>query len=414
METVIEAPNGLKVIGEYDVVICGGGPAGVSAAVSAARCGAKTSIIERYGYTGGLATGSLVILIVGLTDGQNRIIKGFCEETIKRLEAINSTRNVGPHVLFDPESMKYLFDCFIEENNIRPYYHRYISGTVVEDERITGVIVEGKSGREVIKGKVFVDATGDADLAKYSGVSFDIEPKEKLMPVTLGFRVGGLDAAQVLKFYQENPAKYKGLLEDLGISTRIGGWIETLHSGEAWFNIAHISNINGVDSDDLTKAEIIGRKHVFRIMESFRQNIPGFENGYLIDTTPQMGVRETRRIKGVYRFTDKDVEKRFDDVICKAPNYTGVGAGSVEVPFRCLLVKNMKNLIFAGRCISAESKLLDTFREIPCCFATGQAAGIAGALAVSKNDVHAIDIARLQSVLLEQGAYLPKSPAVYS
>lgn len=406
MQYITESEKKLSIVGNYDVVVLGGGPAGVSAAVSAAKAGARTAIVERYGYLGGQATGGLVILIVGLTDGKERIIKGFCEETINRLEELGATRNIGNHVLFDPESMKYIFDCFVEDNNIAPYYHSFFSGIIQEESKITGVIIESKSGRRVLKAKTFVDATGDADMAKYCKISFEQQLKQEALPVTLGFRVGGIDTAKVARFINENHDFYQGLLKELAISTRIGGWIHTLNKNEAWFNISNVESIDITDSNDLTRAEIIGRKQIQQIIKSFKQSIQGFEEGYLIDTASQIGVRDSRRIKGVYYFTSQDVSKTFDDSIAKAPDYTGSGKGYVQIPYRCLISKESKNIIFAGRCISVEHKLLDMFREIPCCMATGQAAGVAAAIAAQNStiDFCTADIKEIRQILLSQGA----------
>jgi len=411
MEHLIEAPQEIPVIGEYDVVVLGGGPAGVSAAVSASKAGAKTAIVERYGYLGGQATGGLVILIVGLTDGKEKIIKGFCEETINRLRQMKATKDIDLNVLFDPESMKYIFDCMIEENNITPYYHSYVSNTLIKENSISGVIIEGKSGRNIIKGRIFIDATGDGDLAKYCNILFDIENRNDLLPVTLGFRVGGIDIIKVRQYTNENITEYLNLMEGLGISTKIGGWIETLHPNEAWFNISNIENTDSTNCKDLTRAEIQGRKQIFRIMESFRKNIPGFKNGYLIDTAAQIGVRDSRRIKGVYHFTIDDITKNFDDTIALAPNYTGIGNGSIKIPYRCLISKKIKNIIFAGRCISISHELINMIREIPCCMAIGQAAGTAAAIAVKNTNNHfafaeTVNIEALRKALFSQGAVL--------
>lgn len=406
MEYITEAEQKLPVTENYDVVVLGGGPAGVSAAVSAAKTNAKTALVERYGYLGGQATGGLVILIVGLTDGKERIIKGFCQDTIDRLEELGVTQNVGNHVLFDPESMKYIFDCFIEENKVTPYYHSFASGIVKDGDKISGVIIDGKSGRRVLKAKIFVDATGDADLAKYSDITFEQKTKEEALPITLGFRVGGIDTEKALKFVGENYSFYQNLLQELGISTKIGGWIHTTHKNEAWFNISNIENIDITDSDDLTRAEIVGRKQIQGIIKSFKQSIPGFEEGYLIDTASQIGVRDSRRIKGTYYFTSEDAVKTFSDSIAKAPDYTGTGGrGSVQIPYGCLVSKQASNIIFAGRCISVEHKLIDMFREIPCCMATGQAAGIAAALASQKDEnIHTVEVKEIQKNLTTQGA----------
>lgn len=407
MEYFCETENEIPLFGEYDVLVLGGGPAGVSAAVSAARAGAKTAIVERYGYLGGQATGGLVILLVGLTDGKEIIIKGFCEETINRLASADSTKQIGNHVLFDAESMKYLFDCMIEENQITPFYHSFVSEVIMDGNKVTGAVIDGKSGRRIIKAKCFVDATGDADLAKYCNAPFDQEPSENILPTTLGFRVGGIEFEKVNKFTSENRDFYKNLLTKLGVSTKIGGWLPTLNKNEAWFNVSHIDNIDITDSDELTRAEILGRKQIQKIMKTFKEHIPGFEDAYLIDTAAQIGGRESRRIKGLYRFTKEDVTSSFADTIARAPDYTRSGKGSVQIPYRCLLSEKVENVIFAGRCISVEHNLIDMFREIPCCMATGQAAGVAASIASKHFEpLYNIDVECIQDVLLSQGASL--------
>lgn len=411
MEYFTEKEQNLPIIDEYDILVLGGGPAGVSASVSASRLGAKVGIVERYGYLGGQATGGLVILLVGLTDGKERIIKGLCEETIRKLTEIKSTKNIGNHVLFDPESLKYVFDSYILANRITPYYHSFVSGLIKENDRTVAAIIDGKSGRRIIKAHMFVDATGDADLAKFANVPFEQEVRENSLPVTLGFRVGGIATEKVATFISSNYELYQNLLKNLDITTKIGGWIPTLHNGEAWFNIAHVENIDITDSDDLTRAEIIARMKIQAIMATFKEKIDGFENGYLIDTAAQIGVRESRKIKGLYQFTQEDVKEEFYDSIAQAPDYTGSGKGLVQVPYRCLVSSESENIIFAGRCISVEHKLIDMFREIPCCMATGQAAGISAAVALKTNqNLHTVNLGLIQENLISQGALIQPAP----
>ena len=410
MYFTVKIEHEIPVIAEYDVIVVGGGPAGVSAAVSSARVGAKTALVERYGYLGGQATGGLVILLVGLTDGKERIIKGFCEETIQALEKLNSTQNIGNHVLFDPESMKYIFDGSIRENSITPYYHSFVSDVVRENGKVCGVVLEGKSGKRVLKAKMFVDATGDADLAKFADIAFEQRNKTEAMPVTLGFRTGGIDTVKVSGFIRENYAVYQDILRYLGISTKMGGWIHTVHKNEAWFNISNIENIDITNPDDLTQAEIIGRKQIQDIIEKFKKEIPGFEDAYLIDTASQIGVRESRRVKGLYYFTKDDVTGIFSNAVCLAPDYTRSGKGFVQVPFECLITKDSDNIIFGGRCISFDYNLQDMFREIPCCMATGQAAGVSAAVAVKNScTLHGLNIKDVQQALEQQGVILSKA-----
>lgn len=395
----------IPIENSFDVVVCGGGPAGVSAAISAAKCGARTALIERHGYTGGQATGGLVILIVGRSDGKNIIIKGFCEETIEKLKDIKAAQNIGSHILFDPESMKLIFDKMLFKHGIKTLFHRLITDVIVEDSKIKAIITDGKSGKKAITGSIFIDATGDADLAKLTGTEFIQRKKEKLMPVTLGFRAGGINTDNFRAYITENWPYWLEMLKELNISTTIGGWIETTHPGEVWFNIANLKNIDITNSDDLTKAEITCRKKISEIIKKFRENIFGCENIYLIDTAHQIGGRESRIIKGLYTLEKQDCNKTFKDSIAKAPNYIKQGNRSIQIPYRCLISSKINNLIFAGRCISVKPALLDMIREIPCCMATGQAAGVISAACVKHNwDVHNIEISIIRDYLLDQNA----------
>lgn len=416
MEYLIEAPQHLPVIGSYDVIVVGGGPAGISAAVSAAKLGAKTAIIERFGYLGGQATGGLVILLVGLTDtsnneAPNRIIKGFCQETITRLEKIKAIKEIGRNVLFEPESMKYIFDKNVIEHSIKPYYHTFVSAAVITDNKLSAIIVDGKAGRAVIKAKVFVDASGDADLAKFSGIAFEFEPKEHLLPITLSFRLGGLDIEKALNTIVNHNDIYKKILHDLGINTKIGGWMPKIHEGEAWFNIAHIDNVNPVCTDDLTNAEIKARSLIKKIVEMFVFNLDGFQKSYLIDSAQQLGIRDSRRIIGLHKYKQEDILNDFDSSIARVPDYKLTGKGFAQIPFECLVSKGIDNVIFTGRCISVEHNLIDMIREIPACMATGQAGGVAAALSSINKEFHCVnvketDIKQIQKELINQGAII--------
>ncbi|NLF82813.1 MAG: FAD-dependent oxidoreductase [Candidatus Gastranaerophilales bacterium] len=407
MKTITEPQKNLQIIDEYDVLVLGGGVAGVSAALSAARCGAKTALIERYGYLGGQATGGLVILIVGLTDGKNPIFGGNCREMIYDLSRLGAAQALGRHVLFNPEYMKLLLDSKLLENNVNLYYHRYVAGAITENGKIKAVITEGKSGRHAIAAKMFVDATGDADLAKYCDIPYNMPEKNNLMPVTLGFRVGGLDLERVGEFIRNNYTHFREMYATAGVPPKVGGWVRTMNPNEAWFNVAHAVNIDPTDSESLTDAELETRRRALELVNVFKEKIPGFENGYIIDTAAQIGVRDSRRIKGLYTFEEKDISSTFDDTIALAPNYTGKGGGSVEVPYSCLVTEKVENVVFCGRCISVAHELLDMFREIPCCMATGQAAGIAVALAVNENrNLQDVNVSMLRKTLLEQNAIL--------
>lgn len=397
----------IKIEQNFDVIVCGGGVAGISAAVSASKLGAKVALVERYGYLGGQATGGMVMLFVGLTDGKQRIIKGFCEETLDELTKLGNTKKIGNHILTDVETMKFCFDEMLKKYNITPFFHSFISGVETENDKIKGIYLEGKSGKRFLQGKTFVDATGDADLAKYAQIPFEQTKSEQILPTTLCFRAGGVDTEILTDFLNSNYKLFKNILENLGISTSIGGFMPTLNPKEVWFNVSNINFVDITNSNDLTMAEIKGRKQIQEIMKEFKQKIKGMENSYLIDTASQIGGRESRRIKGTHQFRKDDIEKTFMDKIALAPNYKGGSRGFVEVPFSILTVAEYTNLAFAGRCISTEHDLIDMFREIPCCMATGQASGVACAISSKTNqNIKNVDITTLQKELRKQNTML--------
>jgi hypothetical protein len=402
MKTVYEEEKELPIIHSSDVVVLGGGPAGASAAISAARMGVNVTIIERYGYLGGQATGGLVILLCGLTDGKNQIIKGLCQEFIDELKALDATKWMGQDVVFDPEALKYVFDHYITKYNIKTYFHSFACSMILEDSKVEYVITESKSGRNAIAGKIFIDATGDGDTAKWCDVQHEKWDKGKLLPISLTFRVGNVNIEKARKFIEEHPAEYSKIIHSQSqqnLYLKQNGWIDTLNESEVWFDVIFIKNVDATDVEDLTFAEIKGREMVRNVLAIYK-NIPGFEDANLIDTAPQIGCRESRRIVGEYYLEKEDLNKAFEDSICRANNVFSLPGKSISIPFRCLIPKRIDNLLYAGRCISVSHEILDLVREIPCCIATGQAAGVAAALAIRKRvNPGDINIKKLQDNL---------------
>jgi hypothetical protein len=351
----------IPVRGSYDVVIMGGGPAGVSAAVSAARSGAKVALIESRGYLGGLATGGLVIVLCGLTYGKEQIIRGFCQEIIEEMRKLGGATG-WPEVIIDPETLKYVLDKKTVESNVRLYLHSLVVDLIMDKNRIKYAIMENKSGRQAIQGKVFVDATGDGDSARWCNLEFN--KGKPPLPVTLTFRMNNVKIRKAKQYL-------KNLEEDLGenVTFKYGGWRGTTNKGEVWFDALFLNDIDGTNVDDLTRAEITLRKYLRKALEKIKK-IPGFEEASVRDSA--LGIRETRHIKGRYVLTRKDVNKKFYDSIARAGNFF--------IPLRCLLPERVDNLLLAGRCISVSADVFDLIREIPCCMATGEAAGVASAL----------------------------------
>ena len=383
-----------------ELVVIGGGPSGVAAAVSASSLGVKTIIVERNGFLGGQATGGLVIYLPNVKDGKKVLVKGFCKKVINDLEKLESCYYTGNNIVFDPESMKWLFDKYINKQNIKPLYHSIVVDAVKEDNKISHIIVESKSGRFAIDGKFFIDASGDADIAGWLNLPFELLNKNKLLPVTLSFRMGNVDVDKAKSYIDNNNYKVNQMfntIEEVDILPQ--GFIKTMNESEAWFDVLYIKNVDSTEVEDLTYAEIKGRDVVRNIFKIF-QNIPGFENSYLIDTASQLGIRESRRITGEYYLEKKDEDIVFPDEIFKVPNGYSVSKKLCSIPYRCLIPKNVDNLLMAGRCISVSHEMLDLIREIPWCFSSGAAAGVASYLAISNNKkARNIDTAKLQEYL---------------
>ena len=405
MKLRYEEGKELPVIHTSDIVVLGGGPAGVSAAISAARMGVGVTLIERYGYLGGQATGGLVILLCGLTDGKNQIIRGFCQEVINELQAMNAASQLPEGVVFDPEAMKYLFDQLAIKNNIKVYFHTFATAMICNRKQAEYIIIESKSGRNAIKGSIFIDATGDGDSAKWCDIPYEKLDREKLLPVTLTFRLGNVDVEKAKEFFMQNPNRIKDLIRvddgDIDVNLQ-DGWLATLNNSEVWFDVIFIKNVDVTDVEDLTYAEMSGRAIVRKIVDAIK-SLQGFEDSYLEGTAPQIGCRESRKIIGEYVLRKEDLNESFEDSIARARNMFSKENKSISIPYRCLIPKGIDNILFAGRCISVSHEVLDLVREIPCCMATGQAAGTAAALATKQGvNLRDVNVKELQENLVDQ------------
>jgi hypothetical protein len=402
---IFEKGKELPIIHSSDVVVLGGGPAGISAAVSAARMGADVTLIEQYGYLGGQATGGLVIVLCGLTDGKRQIIKGLCQEVIKELQAMDAASYLPEGVVFEPEAMKYLFDQLATKSNIKFYFHTMATAMIRNHKQVEYVITESKSGRNAIKGRIFIDATGDGDSAEWCNIPYEKLGRDKLFPVTLTFRLGNVDVEKAKEFFKQNPNRIGELIpvndSDIDVNLQ-DGWLETLNKTEVWFDAFFIKNIDVTNVEDLTYAEIKGREIVRKIVDAVK-SLPGFEDAYLVDTAPQMGCRESRRIIGEYVLKKEDLAESFGDSVARARNMFIKENKSISIPYRCLIPKGIDNILFAGRCISVSHEVLDLVREIPCCMATGQAAGAAAGLALKKEiNPRDVNVKELQEILIAQ------------
>jgi hypothetical protein len=428
MTTITLPQQPVPVIAECDVLVVGGGAAGMSAAIAARRQGADVILVERYGYLGGLASGGLIVLLLTLDDGDgHQVIAGQCQELVERLQARNACYfpskdewgnydealvekyrrwglvwGSGPHrvrysVAYDPEEFKYIANTWIAETGVRLLYHRWASDVVYTLDRphgrpagrISHVVFTSKAGRQAIKASYVIDATGDGDLFAMGGEAFD---KEQIHP-WLWFRMSGvrdIDAAQ---------------------SARGGFFFKTVKPGQVlmpWGAAERIERrIDATDPNDLTFAEVECRRMVMDEVDRLRAQVPGFEDAYLTDVALTLGVTESRRLDGQYTLARDDAGTVFDDTIATTGHWTKYGA-IYHIPYRSLLPKRSSNLLVAGRCISVDHRVHHATKEIPPAFATGEAAGIAATLALrASSSVHDVDVDALQSALRAAGAWLP-------
>jgi hypothetical protein len=439
MTYIFESKRKIPVLLDTDVVVVGGGPAGLAASIAAARNGAKTLLIERYGYLGGMITAGICPMFMGVN---RKVISGVFTEFLDRLSAEKATGKEGFFTHFDHEVFKAIAQDFVEKAGVKLLLHSWVVDAIVKGSKLEGIIMESKSGRQAVKGKVIVDASGDGDIAAKAGVPFDVggSPEQSL---TLLFRIGGVnkDGLRILRserkeftpvphppsstsamFFRVPPkvvqeARNKGELsinhEDISIMNLPLPDIVLVNAG-------HITGASGTNVEDLTRSEIQSRKEAKTVAEFLKKNISGFESSFILDTPIGIGVRETRRIVGEYVLTKGDIVKgkRFSDAIAQNMMPIDIhGPGEkhtwipmkkpYDIPYRCLLPKSVDNLIVAGRCISTDHQTQGSIRSIPCCFATGQASGIAAALAIkSGSSLKELDIKTLQETLVKQGAKL--------
>jgi len=441
-KTIIEPSRELKVCYEADVVVVGGGPGGHSAAIAAARNGAKVALLERYGHLGGMATGGIVIQIPHMSDGsKEQQIAGLCQEWLDRLDKIGGTlhpprgllgsddkqacarwqRYVGTVVggrirqtaWVDPELLKCVLIDMVEATDIKLYLHSWGTRALTEGNTVKGVVFESKSGRQAILGKIIIDGTGDGDLLPSAGADFDDkwDPKIRSSQLALVFRIGNVDFNKTADFHEANPEKYNELMAGLA---RTSGMrflpLPTPRNDVVWMN-NWIPNVSSMNVEDLTKVEIQVRRCMLPGLAYLRENVPGFENGFILDTASQTGTRGGRRLRGEYTVTSEDMlsGKAYEDTIAVyAPVGAGENRGRVQIPYRSLVPAKVEGLLVAGRSFSSDAPANDACNLIPHCVAMGEAAGTAAAMATKQGiSPRKINYRALQQQLLKQGVPLP-------
>lgn len=440
---------------EADVVVCGGGPAGINAAIAAGRSGARTVLLERYGFLGGMSTVSMVYPWMTFhTVAGKQVIGGIAQEIVDRLQqrkaspghvrdTVGFVRTITP---FHPEIYKTLAVEMLQEAGVQLILHSIVAEAQVHDQRIASVKAVTKSGWLTIKAKQFIDTTGDADIAHLSGAAClkGREEDGKTQPLTMKFRLRGVNLDKVKQYMIDHPDEFSATtpiaeLKDLPLSGVQGyykHWKEARlpinrdqvlfftgpEPDEVLVNTTRVQGLDGTNVMDLTEGEIEGRKQVLMVAE-FMKTLPGFEQSVLVASGAQIGVRESRRIDGLYTLQADDViqGRAFPDVIARSgypidihdPSGKGVkaawvqGDGAYDIPYRCLLPRGVVNLLTAGRCISTSHEALATTRLTPSCMATGQAAGTAAGICIEHNqDPADISVDLLQAKLRKGGALL--------
>ena len=440
LSVVREPARETPVLGEFDVVILGGGPAGIAAATSAARSGSRTLLVERYGFMGGMGTAAGVTNFCGLhanVHGEIRqVVHGVADELLDRMRSLGGLNE--PHVIFggkiaaqayDNAAFKIAADEVVIGSGCEVLFHALAVGVAMSGEnRIDALVVETKSGRRAARARVFIDCSGDGDLAAHAGAPFEKSPQ--LLYPTAMFRVNGVDAEKAGDAWNRIPELMRDAEAKGRKFPRKGPIVRPQKNPAEWrVNVTQLANadgsaVDGTDAEQLSRAEIEGRRQIVDFFRFLKDTAPGFENAYILEIAPQVGIRETRRVVGEYQLTEDDVLgcASFDDTI-------GVNGWPVEahvkgdvifkfadvpasrgfnhLPYRMLVPKRVDNLLVAGRCASMTHMGQSAARVSGGCFVMGQAAGAAATISIrAGKPPRAIDVRQLQQHLEKDGAFL--------
>ena len=455
VKTIQEAAREVEVISEADVIVVGGGPGGFAAAVAAARTGARTVLLERYGHLGGMSTGGLVNIIPHLSDTDgNRYIGGILEELITRLDNQGAAfrpleadwGSTDPSVLkfyqdssfqhffvrknkngetcivysaiWDPEIAKNEMNRMVMEAGVKLYLHSWVTDVIMDGNTVKGIIFESKTGRRAVLGKVVIDSTGDGDLIPRSNTAYEdnIDFNLRIKHLCFGFWIGGVEFRAYDRFVSSRPddaIALKNELHDKGLYVSFFRGMLKNQEHVAWLHPHFITNCQ-TDVEEMTRMDVSGRDRAVKTWELLRDKAPGFEKSYIMLTCPQIGTTGGLRLIGEASLREENMLRKepFEDTIAIFPNNDlgekGYTYPVVYVPFGALVPKETEGLLVACRAFSSDDEANSLFNLVPHCFCFGQAAGTAAALAVQKGcPVRDLPYLQLKEALLSQDVILP-------
>ncbi|MHB8194514.1 MAG: FAD-dependent oxidoreductase, partial [Vulcanimicrobiaceae bacterium] len=444
----------------YDVLVVGGGNAGCAAALAAARHGARTLLVERYGFLGGTATAAMVGPWMTFHSSTERIVGGIAEEIVERLQRMGASPGhlhdasdyVATITPFDPEAHKALLFEMMGEAGVTLLLHAYVLDALMEGDRVVGARFATVGGMREIRAQTTIDATADALVAFSAGVAVQQgDERGRVQPASLMFRLSHVDLEKTAQYVRAHPDQMRtslapqdrqassidavaGLYElwqaardagEIDVPRDLVSFFATPYADEVTVNMTRVTDIDPLDPDDLTRAEVEARRQVMQLVRFFSERVPGFEHSRLAATGTQIGIRESRRIVGRYTLTRDDVlqARAFPDAVARSAYpidlHDPSGSGTVtrrlapgrsyEIPYRCMVPQDRQGLLVAGRCISTTHEALASTRLTPTVMTLGQAAGTAAALASRNEPVGEIDTGVLRAALEADGVDLRRT-----
>ncbi|HET6567852.1 MAG TPA: FAD-dependent oxidoreductase [Rhodothermales bacterium] len=420
----------IKDTWESDVLVVGSGSAGSTAAITAARQGARVALVERYGFMGGTSTQVLDTFYGFYTPGRNplKVVAGVPDLVVQELQTRGvaltrpNTYGAGNGITYDPETLKSIWEILAQQAGVRLLYHTFVIDALTENDRVCGAVAVNKGGLVELRARVVIDASGDADVSAAAGVAFEGPQDGPVQSLTTTFRLFHVDTdrAQCTKKDELHRLMRAATEQGYDLPRREGSVHTTPFPGVMATNMTRIMYVDATDAKQLTAAEIEGRRQALEYARFLRDFVPGYENAVLAGLSHQIGIRESRRIFGAYRLTRQDVvqARKFEDAIarCGAPIEDHHAGGDTrweylpenetyDIPYRCLLPERVEGLLVAGRCLSADHDAHASVRSMGQCMAMGQAAGAAAVLASEQCLLpREVSIIELQQALRATGA----------